>query len=663
MSPKQNLIAAIAEALSPDKPIKTSVWAAENRILPKDSPEPGPWRNDRTPYLVEIMDVLSPKQDDGPVREVYLKKGHQLGGSALGENFCGSTICSAAGNMLCVFATLEDAEKWELNRFEPMRESTPELRKRILDANIKGADNTKKRKKYPGGMLQLVGANRPGALKSTTFRYVMLEEMDEYKGDIGNQGAPEDLARNRTSNFRNKARIFGNSTPTIEGASAIDRNYLRGDQRKYFIPCPDCRHGQFLKWKNFKWPAGKPEEVGYACEACGTISSERDWKLKGLKLGQWKPTAVGEPGVRSYHLPSFYAPLGWRPWVDLAVEFVNAGKDPVKLKKIVNNEWAECWQDQTGTLDEERIEKRAQGYLLRTIPRGCLLLTMAVDVQGDRLEYKVLGFGRGKKHWVIDYGVLIGNPARQAVWDDLTELRGRPIENEFGISMRPLTCGIDSGGHHTHEVYAYCRKYQHEMVFALKGAKERRVAIIGSQPSKQDIDIDGRTVKSGVQLWKIGTDTAKEKLFGYLAQDDLNDPSEHFIYFPQGLGREYYRQLTAEKWDESRQIYVKLNGRRNEAIDLFVYCFAAAYHPRVCVDKMRESDWSHLEQIYEPRNRDLFSDSTLDVSSSLNTDTQQLVETIASPAPTPSPKPEPSLDPAMAGGGDWLGGYGDDWLN
>jgi phage terminase large subunit GpA-like protein len=403
--------------------------------------------------------------------------------------------------------------------------------------------------------------------------------------------------------------------------------------------------------------------VGYACEACGAISSEMDWKLKGLKLGQWRPTAMGEPGVRSYHLPSFYAPLGWRPWADLAVEFFHAGKDPVKLKKIVNNEWAECWQEQTGTLDEERIEKRALGYLLRTIPRGCLLLTMAVDVQGDRLEYQILGFGRGKKHWVIDYGVLMGNPARQAVWDDLTALRARPIENEYGISMRPLTCGIDSGGHHTHEVYAYCRKYQHEMVFALKGAKERRVAIIGSQPSKQDIDIDGRTVKSGIQLWKIGTDTAKEMLFGYLAQDDLNNLDEHFIHFPAGLGREYYRQLTAEKYDETRQIYVKLNGRRNEVIDLFVYCFAAAYHPRVCVDKMRESDWAHLEQIYEPRNRDLFADPLLEPTNQIDPDPKSATTQSAQPQPLPTPSPIQEPAPALAEQGGWLDGYGDGWLN
>lgn len=656
MTPEQELIAAIAEAIEPDKPIRTSQWAAQYRILPPDSPEPGPWRNDRTPYLVEIMDVLSPKQDCEPVREAYLKKGHQLGGSALGENFCGSTISSAAGNFLAVFATLDDAEKWELNRFEPMRESTPELRKRILDANVKGADNTKKRKKYPGGMLQLVGANRPGALKSTTFRYVLLEEMDEYQGDIGNQGAPEDLAKNRTSNFRNKARIFGNSTPTIEGASPIDRNFKRGDQRKYFVPCPACGHQQFFEWKNFKWPEGQPEKVGCACVECGVIASEREWKLKGLAAGQWKPTAVGEPGVRSYHLPSLYAPLGWRPWSDLAVEFVNVNKDPVRFKKFVNNELAECWQDQSEGMDHEVIQKRALDYPMRSIPKGCLLLVMAVDVQGDRLEYQVLGFGRNKKHWVIDYGVLLGNPARDEVWERLTELRGKPFVNEFGISMRPVACGIDSGGHHTHEVYAYCRRYEHEKVFALKGASELALPIIGTRASSQDVNVNGQAIKSGVKLWRIGTDTAKNMLFGYLSHDKASPVQDQFIHFPAGLSEDYYRQLTSEYFDKIKRRYVKKAGRRNEVVDLFVYCYAAAHFPGIRVDVMQDHEWSVLERHLQPATRDLFSDLPPELEEASSTGVKPEVDAQAN-----NPVPSSVVQQPVAAGG-WLDGYGDNWL-
>lgn len=647
MNARQGFIRALADAAKPDEVISTSQWAEANRILPPDSVEPGPWRNDRTPYLIEIQDSLSPV---GGVRETYVKKGHQLGGSSSGENAIGTWISKGAGNILVVFDTLKNAEKWSVSRFEPMRESTPDLRKRIRDANTRGSDNTQLRKKFPGGMLQLVGGNSPGDLKSTTFRYVKFEEMDELPKDIGGQGSPRDLARNRTSNFQNKARIYGDGTPTIDGASAIDEEYKRGDQRKYMMPCPHCGHHQFFEWSNFKWTWGKPETIGYLCKECAVVGTEIEWKVAGYTKingaypSYWKPTATGEPGVRSYHLPSFYAPLGWRPWETLAVEWEAGHKDPVKFKRIVNNEWAECWQDLSKNVDENVIAKRATAAKLRTIPVGCLALVMAVDVQGYRLEYKILGLGRNKRHWVIDYGMIEGNPAREDVWNQLTDIRRRPIQNSFGISMRVLACAVDSGGHHTQEVYTYSRKYQEEGVFAVKGHTQKKKPIIGARPSVVDIDQAGHIIKGGAQLWLVGTDTAKDMLFGYLKVDEDAHPDEYFISFPSGLSEDYYKQLTSEVFDETKGLYLKRSGRRNEAIDLFVYCFAAAHHPRVRIDVMRDADWTRLEEVFEPRIRDLLSDA-------LETPDDEVapVEQIAQAARQPEEE--------MATESGWLDGY------
>jgi phage terminase large subunit GpA-like protein len=642
MGAVDEFIRSISEAIKPDSRLPIADWAEAERILPPDSPEPGPWRNRRTPYLVGIMDALSPGSG---YREVYLKKGHQLGGSALGENFIGHSITSAAGNILAVFATIEDAEKWELSRFEPMRESTPELRRRIRDANIKGSDNTKRRKKFPGGFMQLIGANRPGGLKSSTMRYVLLEEMDEYAGDIGDQGAPEDLARKRTSNFGRKARIFGNSTPTVEGASPIDRNYKRGDQRKYHVHCPECGAQQFFKWGQMKWPEGEPEKVAYACEDCGALSPEVAWKTKGYTDAEWIPTAKGEPGVASFHLPSLYAPLGWRPWVQMAADWIAAQKDPIALKAFINNELAECWQDLSGQIKAAEIAKRRETFELRTIPQGCLILVMSVDVQGNRLEYKILGLGRNKKHWVIDYGVIDGDPAKDDVWNRLTALREKPIENTFGVPMRVHTCAIDSGGHHTHEVYHYARLYRHAGVFAVKGASTAGKPVIG-RPTTVDVNHKGRTIKGGVQLWMVGTDTGKSLLFNYIASDEEAVPNDRFIRFPLGLSDDYFEQLTAEVYDSAKKAWRKLPGRRNEVVDLFVYAFAAAFHPLLRLDTMRDADWAALERVVEPANGDLFHAAP--------------AKEVQTSVPQETPPPEtarPQPPAARSAGNDWLGGF------
>lgn len=58
----------------------------------------------------------------------------------------------------------------------------------LRDAMKKGSENTKLRKKFPGGLMNLVSATKAGRLKSTTVRYVLLEEIDEYVLNVDGQG-------------------------------------------------------------------------------------------------------------------------------------------------------------------------------------------------------------------------------------------------------------------------------------------------------------------------------------------------------------------------------------------------------------------------------------------------------------------------------------------
>ena len=334
----------------------------------------------------------------------------------------------------------------------------------------------------------------------------------------------------------------------------------------------------------------------------------------------------------------------------MAAVFEPEKADPVALKAFVNNELAECWEDLSGQVNGSEIAKRRENFSLRTIPRGCLVLAGSVDVQGNRLEYQILGFGRNKKHWVIDYGVIDGDPAKDDVWNRLTALRERPIANTFGVSMRAQTWGIDSGGHHTHEVYQYARLYRHAGVFAIKGSSVSSKPVIG-RPTSQDVNHRGRTIKGGVQLWIVGTDTAKSILFNYIASDEESVPIDRFIRFPIDLPEEYFEQLTAEVYDPTKKLWRKLPGRRNEVIDLFVYNFAAAYHPLLRLDTMRDSDWANVEAVVEPVNADLFNTSAATVEAVVQTPAQ--TKPAAAPqAQAPRPKAE-RLDPPDD---DWLGG-------
>lgn len=660
MGANDEFLKTITNAIRPDERIGVAEWAAKYRILPETSPEPGKWRNERTPYLVGIMDALSgmpskvtryAHDDDRPfdnshVIMVNLQKGHQLGGSALGENFVAKNITSAAGNMLAVFATIDDAEKWELDRFEPMRLSTPALRKRIPGGQKKGGRNTILRKKFPGGMLNLVGANRAGRLKSTTIRYVLLEEVDEYVLIVDGQGNPIDLIINRTSNYGRRAKIFANSTPTIEGRSQINKLYLKGDQRRYFVRCPDCAHPQFFEWKNIRWDEGNPDSVRYYCCSCGLGSQEHEWKTRGFEDAYWMPTAKGDGKTASFHLSAMYAPLGWRPWAEAVRDWLEAQGDIAKMIAFVNNFLAECWKDRSNEVNWQKIKRRAEAYQELTIPVGCLLLTGAVDTQGNRLELSIDGWGRGMTNWTIGHIIIYGDPTTAEPWDELDKLLDKPIMNSFGFDMRMELCAVDSGGNATQQVYDYCRMRQHRGVFAVKGASERHKPIIG-RPTQQDVTVKGTTFTNGVQLWPVGTDTAKDRIFAAILADEEAAVSKRRMHFPEGLDDEYYQQLASEAYNPAKDRWDQLRAR-NEVLDNKVYNLACAYHPRLRINMMREADWVELEAVLEPRNGDLFAAPMQVVSTEAHA---PVTETAATPAPVEEEQTEPYED---RGGGSWI---------
>ena len=611
---QDHLLGVIGEACRPDPIVRISEWAERHRVLPPDTPEPGPWRNARTPYLVDIMDTMSAGSG---YREGWLKKGVQLGGSATGENFIGSAICNAAGAILVVFPTLEDAKQWELQRFEPMRQATRELRRRVLDSDIKGADNTKLRKKFPGGVMRLVSANRVGALKSSTIRYVKFEEPDEYPPLLGKQGSVIGLAKNRPKNFGARARIYGDGTPTAVGASAIDENYRRGDQRKRFMLCPHCDHPQVFEWEQFTCVDGDPATTQYRCTACGALGREHEWKsgrnmlrpagwteqqCKAAGYAYWEATAEGEKGVASWHLPSFYAPLGWRPWTELMAAWIAAQGDPIKLQEFWNNERSEPYEDKiSGLVDADTLQARAEQYTLMQCPAAVLLVVAGVDTQDNRLAIVVRGFGRGEESWGLFHGEIYGDPSQPQVWAKLRELLETPLHHAGGQVLQIDVALIDAGGHHTEDVYAFCRnaQLQGRHWVAIRGAKDYNAPKL-SRPKKMEFDWEGQPVPGGAEIRFVGTQAIKNIVDARLRI--TGGPGRY--HFPLAFERDYYLQLRAEKraWraekSGARALWWVGTNERNEAWDCEVYAYAAFLY--AVAGRYLEAFWRERELLLGP---------------------------------------------------------------
>nr|CRH06042.1 Phage terminase GpA [Candidatus Magnetococcus massalia] len=557
---------AFLQGLMPDPRLTVSEWADEHRMLSSvASGEPGPWRTDRTPYLQEVMDCLSPSS---PIERVVAMFGSQLGKTECGLNWVGYVIQHAPGPMLMVQPTVEMAKRYSKQRVGPLIESSSEIRERVKPARSRDSGNTVLSKEFPGGILLMTGANSAVGLSSAPIRYLFMDEVDRFPGDADGEGDPVALAIQRTANFSNR-KVLLTSTPTIKGFSRIEASYAESDQRQFWVPCPECGEFQVLNWAQVKWPKGKRNEAFYLCPFCEAqlADHQKGWMLEN---GVWRAAAEGDGKTAGFHLSSLYSPHGWTSWGDIAVEHGLVHKDPPRLKVWINTKLGETWEEDADRVDGEGLMERREAWG-ELLPADVAVLTAGVDVQDDRLEIEIVGWGRDEESWSIDYRVLWGDPSSPAVWEDLDNLLRRPLGHSRQLpDMTIRAAAIDTGGHHTLKSYAFCRSRQGRRVWAIKGRGGMGVPIWPRKPSTKN--------KGKVPLFIVGVDACKEAILSRLR---IEEPGPGYLHFPMQRDADYFKQLTAEsvvtRYHKGRPIreWKKRDSDRNEALDCRVYAMAA----------------------------------------------------------------------------------------
>jgi len=590
--------AAAAAGARPDPLLTISQWADRYRWLSqRASAEHGRWRTERTPYLREIMDCLSPSSH---IERTVFMKGAQIGGTECGNNWMGYIIHQAPGPMMSVQPTVEMAKRNSKQRIDPLIEESEVLRKLVRDPRSRDSGNTVLSKDFPGGVLVMTGANSAVGLRSMAARYLFLDEVDAYPGDVEGEGDPITLAMARTRTFARR-KVFLVSTPKITGMSRIESAYEESDQRKYWVPCPTCREFQILKFAQLRWPKGDPQSAVYVCEHCGQEIRNHQ-KHSMLARGEWRAGAKGDGRTAGFHISSLYSPVGWFSWGDAAKQFEQAQKNPALLQVFVNTVLGETWTLLGEAPEWQKLYDRRESYKIGTVPPGGLFLTAGADVQKDRIEVEITAWGRGKESWSVDYRVLEGDTSRPQVWEKLTALLSEAFPTASALELPILQLAVDSG-FATIEVYQWARR-QGGRVLVIKG-DSRTPALIGSA-SPVEVGPAGAKLKRGVRVWPVNSGMAKEELYRWLRLDRPTD--EDFAKgtpFPPGYchlprySEEYFKQITAEQlvtkivkgyrrheWQKMRE--------RNEALDCRVYARAAA--GRVGIDRFQEKHWGDLER-------------------------------------------------------------------
>ena len=563
--------------LRPPPDVTISEWAEEERSLPKtSSSESGQWSNDRTPYLVEIMDTLSPQH---PAEDVAFMKPSQVGGTEVVINFASYYLKHDP----CPIGLFQTTEK-TTERFMKQRIG-PSFAAMGFDKLMTG--DSLYFKEFPGGSLIAGWSNSAANLRSMPLRAVACDEISGWVEDCEGEGDPCDLVTARTENFPGKKR-FWCSTPGTEGHCRITMKYLEGDQREYRVPCPWCGELHAWKWELLRWDKdakGKaiPSTVRMRCPHCSyeyreAMKTELMSKAAGAR---WVATNPGG-AFPSFGLNALYSPLGWYSWEKMVREFVNAQGNISKQKTWTNNRKGEAWQVDGLTVDGDGLFARREEYMA-DVPDGVLLLTAGIDTQDDRLELEIVGWGKGFESWGIGYKILRGDPTQVGLWDDLDRILSAPYHMEDGTPLYIAAALQDAMGHHTDEVYRFTSKREHRRIFASQGRAGAGKPILGA--------LTKNTKKGfGAQLAPVGTDTGKDQLFAWLK---LEDRAPGFCHFPriEEYGEEYFKQLTAEAKRKRYSNglvhwYYKKIRERNEALDCRILARAAVNLVGVDLDRL-----------------------------------------------------------------------------
>lgn len=546
--------------LEPPPNYTPAEWAEANIEIPLGNAIAGPIRFSNAPYQVEPLNMFA----DPNVEQITLMWGAQLGKTQLINCALGYFIAHEPASQMMMQPSQGDLNTWLETKFNPMVDGNESLKSRIAKPRSREGVNNQTMKSYFGGFLLFSWSGSARTMRGRSAPKIYCDEVDGYERTA--EGHPVSLLWQRAATFGDQRKLMVTSTPTIKGASFVEKSFEAGDMRRYYVPCIHCNSKILFKWSQVMWDKDAdgnhlPETAHYCCQECGGIITDTDKRVM-LRDGEWvaeKPFS----GHVSYHLSELYS--SFRRWRDIVRSFLEK-KATNDLQTFVNVSLGETWEEDSERVDEYSLSERREP--MPYVPDEAAVLVAGVDVQDNRLEMTIVGIGRDEELYVWKHLTLYGDPSTPQLWQALSSNLFATYETESGRQMTIRATAIDSGGHFTNSVYAYAKQNAGRKVFAIKGVGGDGKPIAG-RPTKNNV--------GKCNLFPVGVDTAKHLLFARLG---ISDVGSGYIHFSDELDDEYFRQLTSEKIVTryhrgfQRRTFEKMRAR-NEALDCLVYAYAS----------------------------------------------------------------------------------------
>ena len=597
----QTILRALASTFRIPKRATLSEWAAQHFHLPPVSAEPGLWRPESAPYQAGILDALS----DPTVSDLWLMMSAQTGKSTLLQIITAYYVVHRPSPILWIWPTDELATEFLDERFLPTVEHSPALRA-VWPTGLKTGRNRADWKGFDGGFLAVTGAQRGAGLAGKAIRVVVGDEIDRWPTKIPGEGSPIDLARRRTETYSDAVHVWC-STPTLEGMSHIETGYNQSDKRVYQVPCLNCGDMDELLWPRVLFEDKRPETAMLGCSNCGERFGQGDVS-EMVQRGEWSATSsAGREGHLGFKINSLAS--SWVTMESMVEEFLRTKNEPDQFQVFVNTRLAETWKgDEVLELEAQVIEEKTAVSSRADLPDWALVLTMAVDVQANRLECYVAAWGTGERQHGVERIVLGGDTTVDSMWKvDLMALRQRVWKRRDGREFKIAICVVD-GGYHTAQVKSAALRSKGWMrVVRGQGVSNRTGELVKRLSSKKPKDLLERAIFDGVDVWGVDVNAIKSIMFRRLLRP-AKSLAGSLTFERDKFEGEWFEQMAAERQvrriERGRPVVrweVVAKSRRNEALDLVVYSYAAIRLLGVSWGKLAKRCEFNVSAVDEPQ--------------------------------------------------------------
>ena len=569
------------QILKPKPKLTGSEWANTYfHLSPENSAEAGKYRWERMPWQKEMLDVACGEE----YKDVVFMTSARVGKTVTMLATTGYYMHQSPSPILWLLPTETIAKQFSTNDIDPMLRDTPAIRDLVKEKFTREGGNTTLSKRYMGGTMTFVGGQNSSGLHGKTIRVLLADEIDRYPESAGKDGDVLDLASIRTTTFQHKAKRIYASTPTITDFSPVEKKFKESDQRHFYVPCPSCGHKQVLEWEQLAYKEN-PTAPQYICKSCsyGITESEKYQMLVGGEWIRHNP----DSRIAGFFLNALYSVN--ITWAELVAEWTSINKNRHKLQVFMNSRLAKTFQLVEEYIGANKLGERLEIYNGEVPTKtehcnGVGVLTCGVDIQANRIEAYVWGFGKSDECYLIDFKLFEGDTNKNIVFEELTKF----LLNERYTTINGAKIGIRSiaidSGYNANRIARYVRDlktldHANRTIMAVKGDATYTSGILERQAKFYK--------ESGQTYFRIGVNPAKDHIAMLFNNPDVGENYVHLpISYPKRndqerfLDKETLYQLTGEKkvyeYKGPKRIGSwKAMRDRVEALDCFVYAYAA----------------------------------------------------------------------------------------